>query len=611
MSFLYPLFLLGALAVSIPIVLHLLRRDVAPDVPFTAVRLLRKSPVERSRRRRLRDLLLLAARVAALLLLAGAFARPYSSRADAAASGLRIVAVDRSFSMAAPGRFAAALDLARTAIGEAGFAERVAVIAFDERADVVALPGGTADARAAVNGLVVGHGATRYAAVIEKATELASGGPATLVIITDLQRAGWDGGTRVKAPAALTLDIRNAGAPVVNVAVVDVRPERSGVVVEVRNASRTARQGSVTLAYNGGTVGRAPFSVPAESSADVTIPWRIAASGSISAAVDDPEGFPADNTRHLILDRSGTPSVMVVQSGAASGFFLLRAFEAAAGTIEAKAVTGAEIAGGRAAALASQAALVLLSTRNLDRAARDAIVSYVRKGGGLFIAAAPEVEPGVIAAMFGWDAAAFTVDPSPRQVSMAATDVRHPLFRPFAGLAANLGQINFHQTWRVQPKHWHVPAQFSDGSPAVLDRAEGAGRVVLFASDVDRQWNDFPLHAAFVPFAVEAVRYLSARRGATQHLLVSGVPQGLTPSPGVQTLADGRPVAVNVDPRESSTAVMTIAEFEAAVDRAPAPRQALRDVAKAEQTEARQNLWQYGLMLMLATLVVESFVGRP
>ena len=40
MSFLYPAFLLGAVAVAIPIVLHLLRRDIAPEVPFTAVRLL-------------------------------------------------------------------------------------------------------------------------------------------------------------------------------------------------------------------------------------------------------------------------------------------------------------------------------------------------------------------------------------------------------------------------------------------------------------------------------------------------------------------------------------------------------------------------------------------
>ena len=107
MSFLYPAFLVGALAVAIPIVLHLLRRDIAPEVPFTAVRLLHKSPVERAERRRLRDFLLLAARVAALLLLAAAFARPYLRAATP--GPLRLVAIDRSYSMGAPGVFAAAL----------------------------------------------------------------------------------------------------------------------------------------------------------------------------------------------------------------------------------------------------------------------------------------------------------------------------------------------------------------------------------------------------------------------------------------------------------------------------------------------------------------------
>ena len=180
----------------------------------------------------------------------------------------------------------------------------------------------------------------------------------------------------------------------VNVAVADVRPDRDGVVVAVRNGSRTARQGTVTLAHNGATVGRASFSAPAEASVDVTVPWTMATSGSISATVDDPEGFPSDNTRHRILKRSGTPTVMVVQSGDASGFFLRRALEAAAGAIQVNGVTAPEIAGGRAKLIATQAAIVLLSTRNLDRAARDGIVSFVRGGGGLFVAAAPEVEPG-------------------------------------------------------------------------------------------------------------------------------------------------------------------------------------------------------------------------
>src|SRR5688572_19220576 len=141
MNFLYPLFLLGAAAAAIPIALHFLRRDVAPEVPFSAVRLLHRSPLERSRRRRLRDLLLLAARVAALILLAMAFARPYTAGASGSSSAVRITAIDRSYSMGSPGRFAAALEIARAAIAEASMTERVALVAFDDRAELIAPPG--------------------------------------------------------------------------------------------------------------------------------------------------------------------------------------------------------------------------------------------------------------------------------------------------------------------------------------------------------------------------------------------------------------------------------------------------------------------------------------
>src|SRR4051812_46227395 len=118
MSVLTPLYLLGAALIALPIVLHLLRRDVAPPVPFTAVSLLRKSPVDRSRRHRLRDLILLAARICALLLLAGSFARPYLTGAPAT-TRTTVIAVDRSFSMSAPSRFDRARTLAREAIDTA------------------------------------------------------------------------------------------------------------------------------------------------------------------------------------------------------------------------------------------------------------------------------------------------------------------------------------------------------------------------------------------------------------------------------------------------------------------------------------------------------------
>src|SRR4051812_25537922 len=130
MRFLTPLYLLGAALVTLPIVLHWLRRDVAPPVPFTAVRLLRQSPIDRSRRRRLRDLLLLAARVLALLLLAASFARPYVAGARSTTRST-IIAIDRSFSMSAPGRMERARELGRQAVSDAGTSgERVAVVGF-------------------------------------------------------------------------------------------------------------------------------------------------------------------------------------------------------------------------------------------------------------------------------------------------------------------------------------------------------------------------------------------------------------------------------------------------------------------------------------------------
>src|SRR5437868_10188852 len=115
MSFLYPIFLAGSIAAAVPILLHFFRREQAPEVPFSAVRLLERTPIEQSHQRRLRDLLLLAARIAALLLLALAFARPFMPSRAAAVPRLHIVAIDRSFSMGAPARFREAIALANRA----------------------------------------------------------------------------------------------------------------------------------------------------------------------------------------------------------------------------------------------------------------------------------------------------------------------------------------------------------------------------------------------------------------------------------------------------------------------------------------------------------------
>ena len=610
MSFLYPAFLLGALAIALPVVLHLLRRDVAPEVPFSAVRLLRRSPIERSRRRRLRDLLLLAARVTALALLAVAFARPYLTGAASAAS-LRVVAIDRSFSMGAPGRFARAAEMARAAIGEASAGERVAVIAFDERADVIAAPGSAGDARAALGAVSSGFGATRFAPAVAKAVEIAGGDPARLVVISDLQRTGWEDEQPLSVPANLQIEVRDAGHPPPNAAVTHVRVEPGRVIASVVNSSPTVLDDVARIRVDGRQVASTQIRVPAEGTVDVPIPYRANSRGSLAVTIDDANGFAADNVRFVVLDPPPRTRVMTVTNPAApqSGTYFTRALEAAEEhAIDVTMVSGPELATLPAGQAARETALALFSTRGLDGRARESVARFIRDGGGLLVFAGSDVEALVLASIVA--PSDLRVVDQRETLALSLSDVRHPVFRPFGPLAANLGQIRFDRTWKIEAGGWDVAARFTDASPALIERQFGAGRVMIFASDVDRQWNDFPLHPAFVPFVVESVRHIAGSAERNREYLVADAPSGVKPVPGVHRLGDGRTIAVNVDTRESAAAHLAPQEFADMLSRSPGEPARARQAGRAQQHEARQNLWQYGLVLMLAVLVVESAVGR-
>jgi aerotolerance regulator-like protein/VWA domain-containing protein len=611
MNFLFPAFLLGGLAIAVPIVLHFLRRDVAPPVPFTAVRLLRKSPVARSKRRRLRDLLLLAARVVALLLLAAAFARPYVAGAARGAT-LRVVAIDRSYSMNAPGRFADALDQAGRAIDDAQLGERVALLAFDDHVETIASPGSATAARTALKNVSAGFAATRYAEVFTKAAEIAAGDDARLIVVSDLQRSGWDGEDRSMLPAGIALEVRDAGTAPSNLSVVSVSVTPERVLATVRNSGSQARSGQVRIERDGRIVHTATYTVGADSAMDVPMPYHSPSSGSLTVSIDDPDGLPADNARFAVLDGIPSQSVLLVTSGAnPSGYYIARALAAIGGAdadrIDVRTTTPAALTTDD---LTKYSAVVLLSTRALDQRGRDSVAGFVRAGGGLVIAGSPEVEATVVSAIFNWGTPMTGTIDMPASVALSPTDPRHPVFRPFGSLSANLGQVRFARAWRVASDGWDVAARFTDGNPALVERREGRGRIVLFASDFDRQWNDFPLHPAFVPFIIETVRYVSAPHDHGRDYVVGAAPAGAGAHPGVYRVgSDNRSIAVNVDPREGVTTGMRPQEFADRVERVDTTGHGTGD-ARSTHIEARQSYWRYGLLLMLAALVAESFVGR-
>ena len=155
----------------------------------------------------------------------------------------------------------------------------------------------------------------------------------------------------------------------------------------------------------------------------------------------------------------------------------------------------------------------------------------------------------------------------PAHLALSPVDARHPIFRPFGAALGNLGRVDFSTTVRLAVAQGQVIARFSDGSPALVEQRIDSGRVILFTSDLNRVWNDFPLHPTFVPFVHEIARYLGAAREAPQAYLVDEAPAGVPRQPGVYRLEEARPtgqqkaaprrVAVNVDARESEQARMT------------------------------------------------------
>lgn len=76
MTFATPLFLLAALAAAIPVVLHLMNRRRAVEMPFSTLRFLRVSVQKTRRKKRIQDILLMLLRAAVLLLVAAGLARP-------------------------------------------------------------------------------------------------------------------------------------------------------------------------------------------------------------------------------------------------------------------------------------------------------------------------------------------------------------------------------------------------------------------------------------------------------------------------------------------------------------------------------------------------------
>jgi len=591
-SFLSPLFLIAAAAAAVPILLHLFHRKTEVVIDFPAVSLLTRVPVQQHRRRRLRELVLLALRVIALVLLAISFARPYFNGGAAPDSApLTVIAIDTSMSMSAPGQFDRAREAATRAIGAAPAAHALALMGFADSANVLVEPTTNRSAISSVlSDMRPGDGGTRFRTALGRASELIGARDGRVVVITDLQQAGWDANDDGGLPDGVGVEVVRIAPPAANLALTSAEKRDRRIVASIQNFGAAEVSVPVHVIADGKELAKAAVTIGANGAANVEIPAALPDSGDAEVRIDDATGYQPDNVRSVRLEAMPAIPIGIVvadPTGAVGGLYVERALSVAGNgrEFDVDVRDGRDVAARSGADLSKVAAMYVLGTRTLDRPGRELIKTYLAGGGQVFLAMGPDVDPGTLADVLGVTLSFEDSAIKTPGATMIASDGRHPIFRPFLSPSGALGDVQVEQHRRLNDQADRtVLARFSGGDAALTEQAVGQGRLLVFTSDLDNQWSRFPLNPAFVPFSVETARYLT---------------KGRRPAPVVATM----------DVRESNPAAITVEEFTNAIERTN--RAAVRAAGHAARDiEDRQRWWQVGLIVMLLALSAEALIGR-
>ena len=534
MSFINTFFLFAISAAVLPVLFHFVRKMKAKKVPFGSLMFLKATPKELIKKRRLRDLLLMALRAAIFGLLAFAFARPFipkdripfiSQRQDQSV----VILIDRSYSMQVGDLFERARQEVLDRLDAAGRNDEFSLIAFAD--DVQQLTPLTRDLslhRGVVSTLELSNRPTDFYNPLRLAAEVlrdARHDDRTLVLISDFQRNGFAGSFE-----NWTLDANIAFVPVkiapddVDNAYVeqfDVRTRRTADEVVVRYDARVRAEGRsatqeqvVRLTLDQQEVDQK--TLPALPSSPVSFQRMAPREGFYQGhlALND-DDLAVDNRFYFTYPVAGRPSLLVVDGGPGSrdAFFLSKAFD-----LGETALYDFEVGGrGRLsrAALRAYDVVFLANLAALTEAQLGNLRAFVERGGSLVISFGEQVD----VAAFSGNLRAFGVGRADRVVTarsvqgvdaiIGEVDLRHPIFALFA--ASGMGAIlrpKFRRYVRVVPDtHAVVVGTYDTEDPFLIERRLGQGKVLVYTSTFSTRWTDFPINELYVPFLYQMARY--------------------------------------------------------------------------------------------------------
>ncbi len=659
MGFLTPWFLAGVAAVGLPVWLHLLRKHKTTPLPFSSLMFFEKRTQSSIKHRRLRYLLLFAARTALIMLLVLAFAQPFVRRSvlPSSRSGeITVVAIDDSLSMRAGNRLETAKQQARSVIGRLGPGQRGQVLAFGQRVQVMTE---VTDDHSALNAGIAAieptDARTSYGELARSLRSIAQSLklPLDVHLYSDMQQSGMPPNFNdLRLNAALRLETHPLAASSTSNFTVEnvVVPRRvyggkpARVLVTVAGFGNQKASRNVTLSLNGRTVETKSAEVPENGRATVEFLSLDVPYGRNKGEVkiDSADALPSDDTYYFSVQRDDARKALFVHEPDNTRALLY--FKAA---LEAAGQSAFEVDGvtvDQSANLnpSKYAFVVLSDVGAISAGFENELRNYVRGGGSVLITLGYKTvqRNKVPVSDEKIEATRYAGREGERFQTAAWLDTAHPSILK----DDRWEDVKFYQAVRVAQGSARVVARLTDQTPLLLDQQLGSGHILVFASTFDNVSNDFPLHASFVPFVDQTARYLGRLDSGPSSVPVGAYaelrdaketgaavdvvdPKGdrvlsleeATKAQNVQfTLAgfydirrpNGRNelVAVNADRHESDLTPIPQETLSLWQNTASGTATAAGGDVQAEQKPL--SLWWYVMLLALALAVAESLLGN-
>jgi len=530
MSLLAPLFLAGLLAIGLPLWLHRLSADNPNRKRFSSVMFLEAGEPQRVLARTIQYLILLACRIGLLVAVVLAFVDPAFWRDPAAGAAgsqrLHVIVVDTSASMAAGDRWDNARDVAGDLIGDTPVSDPVQVIAAGRVLEV--LTSATLDkaaARQSILGLEPGvfpvdfGQMTRALDGVLRAAEL----PVVLHIVTDAQASGLPRFAELAPTEPVELIVDDvADEPAPNWSVEGLFGSALTGELSAAVASHADRAATKTLALelNGSEVERQEVVLePGQQAVVEFAPLTLERGANRVRVVMTPDDtLEADDVRMLALNRPVPHPVLVVSgggdiAGVEDTVFITTVMGALEGlALEATAINARELS---EHAFADYELVVIADAAVLDSEAADQLREYVEGGGGLLLALGPRSVQLSTVPVTGHEFATAGIDigaPATATVSIGSIDASHPALTGLDSLRA----ARYSRFAAIQETaEDKVLIRLETGDPLLIERTLGNGRVLLYASSLNRDWNDLPKEPVFVPFVAGIADHLLGGAGFT------------------------------------------------------------------------------------------------